>query len=58
MAQWEPEPLVNLCARFPGRMTMNAGDKAGVTLKVRKEDDVLRAASRVVEVYEEILAGE
>ena len=48
---FELEQVSALCADFAGRMTMRFGEKAGLSLKLRRNEDALRAATKVVEDY-------
>ena len=49
--RFDPEPASALCALFAGRMTMTFGAKAGFTVKLRKNEDTLRLAGKIVEEY-------
>jgi len=54
------EKVSELCAKFAGRMTMRMGEHAELAIRLRKNEDVLRLASKVVEEFEGLLkrAGE
>jgi transcription-repair coupling factor (superfamily II helicase) len=49
------EKVSELCARFAGRMTMRMGEKAERVVRLRRNEDVLRLASKVVEEFEQLL---
>ena len=47
--------LPELCAKFAGRMTMRMGEQVELVIRLRKNEDVLRLASKVVEEFEGLL---
>ena len=49
------EKVSELCAGFAGRMTMRMGEKVELVVRLRKNEDVLRLASKVVEEFEKLL---
>ena len=51
LTDFDLEQISALCAGYAGRMTMRFGEQAGLTLRLRKGEDVLRLASKVVEEY-------
>ena len=51
LEKFDPEPVSALCALFSGRMTMTFGEKAGLAVKLRKNEDTLRLAGKIVEEY-------
>lgn len=49
--KFDPEPASALCALFDQRMTMTFGAKAGFSVKLRKNENTLRLAAKIVEEY-------
>ncbi len=52
--QFDLEAVSALCGQFSGRMTMRFGEQTGLTIKLRKNEDVLRLAGKIVEEYEKL----
>ena len=55
--QEEGESIAALAGQYPGRLLFSPGDVPAFTLKLRKTDDPLRAASQAVERYAALLAS-
>ena len=52
LTEFDLESLSELCSRFAGRMTMQFGAQGAIAVRLKKNEDVLRLASKVVEDLE------
>ena len=52
--EFDLEQVSRLAGAFPGQLLFSPGDKAALTFRLRRGDDPLRAATRVVDEYTKI----
>ena len=55
--EFDLEQISRLAGLFPGRVLFSPGDKARLTLKLKKGDDPLRTASKLVAEYRSLRAA-
>ena len=54
--EFDLEQVSRLAGAFPGQLLFSPGDKAALTFRLRRGDDPLRAATRLVDDYTRIQA--
>ena len=56
--EFDLEHISQAAGLFPGRVLFSPGDKAVLTLKLKKGEDPLRMASKLVESYQALIPPE